>query len=91
MTTCCGQPSLANGRDRVVTFFLAGAGAVQHELVEGVVSEITLLDQAEQVCAAVADVVAPPDLLPAGAEPLGRVPVGQLRELRLQSKHDLCQ
>ncbi len=71
---------------RLVTFFLDGPGPVQHELIAGVVSHLTVLANTTQVSAEIAAIIAP--LAADGAsdaEPLGRIPVAQLRELRVKA------
>lgn len=73
------------GSDRAVSFFLTDSGAVQHELANGVVSHITLLEDTTQVREAVARILAPADFSDVAGEPIGRISVAQLRELRLQA------
>jgi len=76
----------AAGGDQVVSFFLDGAEAVQHRFILGAVSQITLLDDLQQVASAVADVVAPASLPGPAAELVGRIPVDRLRELRVRAE-----
>jgi len=71
---------------RLVTFFLDGPAPVQHELTTGVVSHLTVLASAAEVPGAVAAIIAPPATQEVSeTEPLGRLPVAQLRELRVKA------
>ncbi len=68
--------------EQVVSFFRMDSGALRHEVKQGVVSELVLLEDAASVQRAVADLVAPADLRPTATGPAGRIAAAQLRELR---------